>query len=108
MRGANDGDGKSFLTICLHESVFTGDLITGVFPVWIFKRRLFGDEVILYRLLIRGGRTNENKLIRPAAEETQVALDIRSGIGNEIYDGVEVVIRQQCPEARFLCVDITR
>src|SRR5512138_132194 len=62
--------------------------------------------MIFDRLLISGCRTDKNKLVRFAAEETQVAFNILDGESNIVHDRVEMLFRQKLGEVRLLSVDI--
>ena len=86
--------------------VFAGDLVARIFPIGIFERRFFGDEVMGGRLLVGAGGADENELARPVAKEVDVALDVRRKICDPIHDHVERAAAEQGSHCLRIAVDI--
>ena len=76
MRGADDGDGKTVISVGRHQAVFAGDLLLGVTPEWIVERSVFRDGQSGRGGLVDGGRADEYVLSRSIAEESKVRLDV--------------------------------
>src|ERR1700694_377750 len=74
---ANDGDRKSFFSICLKQTLFAGNFVSGIVPVRISQRRRFGNQIVGGGCLIGAGGTDESVLPGSSPEQLQVALDVR-------------------------------
>src|SRR5712692_175089 len=54
-RRPDDRNRKSFLSISLEQTLFTGDLVSGIVPVWVGQRRGLGNQIVGARFLIGAG-----------------------------------------------------
>ena len=57
----------------------------------IRQRRRLGDDVVRRRLLIGRGRADEDELLRAAAKQGEVALDVVRMVGDPVDDDVELM-----------------
>lgn len=81
--------------IGFHQPFFAGNFVARVLPVWILQWRLFGNQVMFRRLLIGGGRADEDQLIRYVTKQSKVAFDIIYGVRKEVHNRVEIVTSQE-------------
>ena len=92
--GPHNRHGKTFLPVGVQQTFLAGDLVAGVLPVWVVQRRRLRNQIVSRRLLIRRSRADKDKLLDPAAEERQVALDILRRVGDPVDDDIKLQVLQ--------------
>jgi hypothetical protein len=93
-RGTDDGYGKTVSAEFIHQQLFTGDFIPGILPIGVGKGGGFGDEVMLNRLLVRRGRTDEEILPGPAGKQGNIPLNLVWSEGDPVNDSVKLMAFQ--------------
>ena len=87
--------GKSFFAIGLEQTLFAGNLVSGIVPVRIGQRRRFGNQIVGAGLLIGAGGTDEDVLPGPSTEEFEVAFDVGGSKRDPVDDYIELTPPQR-------------
>ena len=95
MGGPHDGKRQRPRPVGLHQKLLAGDLVPGVGPVGIRKRRTLGNPGTGRGLLVGGGGRDVDVLPGAACKEADVPLCLLLGEADELTDGIEGPLRCQ-------------
>ena len=94
VRRPDDGRGEPVVAVRRDQQILAGDLVAGVLPVRVPQRCGLGDREPGGRLLVRGGRADEDVLPAAVAEPFDVGRDDIGGEGAELGDDIELLTAQ--------------
>ena len=81
--------GEAVLAVLPHQILLAGYLVAGVLPMWVREGSALRYPVVGQRLLVRRRGADVDVLLRPASEQTHVALDLLGHEADELADAVK-------------------
>ena len=91
MAGADHCHREAVFTVFLPQQLLALNLVAGILPKRIGKRRLLRDRKVFAGLLIGRGRADEHKLPAAAGKQPDIPLGLRGGKADKVADTVKAL-----------------